>query len=199
MKLFLCSYFAEVGMLLKENVKGKRVLFIPTASIHEDYTGYVDEAREIWKKMNVNLTETDISKASASELRQAFETVDILYFTGGNSFFLIDELKKTGADALVRQHIENGKLYVGESGGAIICAPELSYIQAMDEVPKEYSQKDYRGLGLVDFYVVPHYGCPPFEESSDEIVKRYSYLRLRAITNSQAILVEDEKVRELSV
>ena len=41
MNLFLCSHFSSVGSFLKEQIMGKKVLFIPTASIHEDYTGYV--------------------------------------------------------------------------------------------------------------------------------------------------------------
>lgn len=48
-KIFLCSYFAEVASILSESVsvplRGKIVAFIPTASIHEAYTQYVEEAR----------------------------------------------------------------------------------------------------------------------------------------------------------
>lgn len=46
MNLFLCSHFSKVGALLKDHIAGKRVAFIPTASIHEGYTGYVGS--QIW-------------------------------------------------------------------------------------------------------------------------------------------------------
>ncbi len=51
MRLFLCSHFAQVGHLLEEEVEGKNIVFIPTASINEAYTEYVETARELWKKM----------------------------------------------------------------------------------------------------------------------------------------------------
>lgn len=35
MKLFLCSHFSNVGNLMKEDIEGKKVAFLPTASIHE--------------------------------------------------------------------------------------------------------------------------------------------------------------------
>ena len=50
MKLFLCSHFSSVGNLIKEDVENKKVVFIPTASIHEGYTGYVNSARKLFKK-----------------------------------------------------------------------------------------------------------------------------------------------------
>ena len=42
MKLFLCSHFSSVGSLIKEEIENKKVAFIPTASLREGYTGYVD-------------------------------------------------------------------------------------------------------------------------------------------------------------
>lgn len=55
MRLFLCSYFAKVGTLLKDEVAGKNVVFIPTALINEGYREYVDSARKLWKTMNASI------------------------------------------------------------------------------------------------------------------------------------------------
>lgn len=199
MRLFLCSYFAKAGTLLKGEAEGKTVVFIPTASVHEGYKGYVGSARKLWKKMNANIIEVDIAASPMDEVRMAFEKADIIYFTGGNSFFLIDQLRKTGTDALLKKHLSAGKLYVGESGGAIVCAPELSYIKQMDEVPKGFSQKDYLGLHLIDFYVLPHYLCFPFQKCSQQILAQYKDLDICALNNEQAVFVEDGKKQELSV
>lgn len=199
MRLFLCSNFAKVGALLKDETAGKNVVFIPTASINEGYKGYVDSARVLWKKMNASILEVEISTASKDEIHKAFEKSDIIYFTGGNTFFLIDQLKKTKVDELVKKHLSNGKLYVGESAGAVVCAKELSYIKPMDEVPEDFSQKDYSGLGLIDFYVVPHYLCFPFKKSSQQIFNEYSNLNICTLNNSQTILVENGKRREVGI
>lgn len=199
MSLFLCSHFAEVGSLLKDKVAGKNVLFIPTASINEEYKGYVGSARFLWEDMHTTLSEVEISTTPIEIIRSAFAEADIVYFTGGNTFFLIDQLKKTGVDELVKKHVSEGKVYVGESAGAIICAKDLSYITPMDEVPKDYSQGSYSGLGLIDFYVVPHYLCPPFEQSSQHILAKYPQLDICALTNSQAVLIENGVRLELSI
>lgn len=199
MRLFLCSHFAQVGHLLEEEVEGKNIVFIPTASINEAYTEYVGTARELWKKMKTKIRELEISTAPMDEIRETLAKADIIYFTGGNTFFLIDQLKQRGVDQLIKQHVKDGKLYVGESAGAIICAKDLSYIQLMDEVPEAYSQTDYSGLGWIDFYPLPHYLCPPFNECTQQILDRYQDLDICTLTNSQALFLEDGVKQKVTV
>lgn len=199
MNLFLCSHFSKVGALLKDLIAGKRVAFIPTASIHEGYTGYVGSARTVFKKLGAELTEIEISTANASDITQVFDAADIIYFTGGNSFFLIDQLRKTGTDTLLKQQLEKGKLFIGESAGAIVCAPELSYIEKMDPIPEDYSQSDYAGLGLINFYVLPHYLTAPFKKVTADIMQSFSNIELCAINNAQALSVKDGVRKLVSV
>ena len=199
MNLFLCSHFSKVGALLKDLIAGKRVAFIPTASIHEGYTGYVGSARTLFKKLGAELTEIEISTANASDITQVFDAADIIYFTGGNAFFLIDQLRKTGTDTLLKQQLEKGKLFIGESAGAIVCAPELSYIEKMDPIPEDYSQSDYAGLGLINFYVLPHYLTAPFKKVTADIMQSFSNIELCAINNAQALSVKDGVRKLVSV
>ena len=87
MKLFLCSHFSSVGSLIKEEIENKKVAFIPTASLREGYTGYVGSARKLFKKLGAIVTEIDISTEAYSTIQSVFEDADVIYFTGGNSFF----------------------------------------------------------------------------------------------------------------
>lgn len=194
MNLFLCSHFSSVGNLIKEEVENKKVIFIPTASIHEGYTGYVNSARKLFKKLGAVLTEIDISKEEHSTIKAAFEESDVIYFTGGNSFFLIDQLRKSGIDALLKKEIMNGKLMIGESAGAIICSPTISFIEQMDKKPDDYSQEDDAGLNFVDFYILPHYLTAPFKKVTQNILSEFSNLNICPINNHQAIIVHDKSV-----
>ena len=192
MKLFLCSHFSSVGSLIKEEIDNKKVAFIPTASLHEGYTGYVGSARKLFKKLGASVTEIDISTEAYSTIQAVFEDADVIYFTGGNSFFLMDQLRKTETDELLKKELANGKLMIGESAGAIICAPTIQYIEQMDEKPEDYSQEDSEGLDLIDFYVLPHYLTAPFKKITERIMAEFSDLNICAINNHQAIIVNDE-------
>ena len=192
MKLFLCSHFSSVGSLIKEEIDNKKVAFIPTASLHEGYTGYVGSARKLFKKLGASVTEIDISTEAYLTIQAVFEDADVIYFTGGNSFFLMDQLRKTETDELLKKELANGKLMIGESAGAIICAPTIQYIEQMDEKPEDYSQEDNEGLDLIDFYVLPHYLTAPFKKITERIMAEFSDLNICAINNHQAIIVNDE-------
>lgn len=192
MKLFLCSHFSSVGSLIKEEIDNKKVAFIPTASLHEGYTGYVGSTRKLFKKLGASVTEIDISTEAYSTIQAVFEDADVIYFTGGNSFFLMDQLRKTETDELLKKELANGKLMIGESAGAIICAPTIQYIEQMDEKPEDYSQEDNEGLDLIDFYVLPHYLTAPFKKITERIMAEFSDLNICAINNHQAIIVNDE-------
>lgn len=192
MKLFLCSHFSSVGSLIKEEIDNKKVAFIPTASLHEGYTGYVGSARKLFKKLGASVTEIDISTEAYSTIQAVFEDADVIYFTGGNSFFLMDQLRKTETDELLKKELANGKLMIGESAGAIICAPTIQYIEQMDEKPEDYSQEDNEGLDLIDFYVLSHYLTAPFKKITERIMAEFSDLNICAINNHQAIIVNDE-------
>lgn len=81
---------------------------------------------------------------------------------------------------------------IGESAGAIICAPTIKYIEQMDKKPEDYSQGDDTGLNLIDFYVLPHYLTAPFKKVTEKIMTEFSNLNICPINNHQAIVVDGE-------
>ena len=93
MRLFLCSNFSKSGKLIQDEVEGKNVLFIPTASIEEEYKGYVNSARQLWQEMNVNVIDLELSAASSDQLEKACKTAAIVDVTSGISFVLVDQIK----------------------------------------------------------------------------------------------------------
>lgn len=187
-KLFLCSSFADVATAFPKPA-GHRVAFIPTAATHSDYTGFVDAARKAWASLGCEVAELDIATAPEATIRSTLAWADMIYLTGGNTFFLLEQLRTRGVDSIIDARLAEGAIYVGESAGAIVACPDVTYAAEMDEVPAGYDLSQSRGLGLTDQYVVPHYGCDPFVESTHAITERYAHLPLIPLTNHQALAV----------
>ena len=55
---------------------------------------------------------------------------------GQTRFYLLQEMKRTGADKLLIEEVNKGKLYIGESAGAIVVAPDIEYSSAIDSKEK---------------------------------------------------------------
>ncbi len=198
-KLFLCSSFADVAPLLSEYagipLRNKTVAFIPTASIHEEYKQYVEDGRMALDSLGLVVKELEITQCDTKEIAQVLEDCSCIYISGGNTFFLLQELRKRGTDKLIVGQIEKGKLYVGESAGAMIVSPNIEYVKEMDDhLSQTPNFDDFKGLAIVDFYPVPHFNSFPFEEETKRIIQEYSRLPLKPISNLQAIVVENDSI-----
>ena len=197
-KLFLCSYFAGVKATFKNfmnnNTKGKKVLFIPTANIDEETKFLVDEAKEVFESLGMEVEDLEISKLNEKTIKNKIEKANYLYVGGGNTFYLLQELKRKNLIDFIKNRVNFGMTYIGESAGAIITSKDIEYNYLMDDKTIAKDLKDYLGLNLVDFYVVPHLNEFPFEESAKQTVEKYKdKLNIIAINNSQAIIVKDDK------
>ena len=197
-EMFLCSYFAGAATLFEDfaeqNIRTKEVLFIPTAANVEEYRDYVDEAKEAFSKMGFTLEILDVSKASEAEAKAKIGAAQVLYVSGGNTFYLLCELKKKDLVTLIADRVRSGELvYVGESAGAMIAAPSVEYAVMMDDAG-DYEAAAQTGLDLVKFYPVVHYGEEPFVQSTAKILKAYGgKLKLTPINNAEAIAVHGDK------
>lgn len=198
-KLFLSSSFDDVAHRLPafigDKLAGKVVTFIPTANVPQDYDGYVVSARAAFEALGLIIDELEVSTASASDIQSKLTQNDYIYVSGGNSFFLLQELKRTGADQLIIDQVNQGKLYIGESAGSIITSPDIAYISAMDSTKKAPELTSTQGLHLVDFYTLPHATNEPFEDDAQEIIAAYGdKIKLNPISNDQVISVLGDSI-----
>lgn len=200
--IFLCSYFAEVASKINEVVdfQGKHVAFIDTAAKFEEVNFYVDEAVEILENFGAKLRRLDVSCTQSlavpvsekdelfcnDEILSAISQCDIVYISGGNTFYLLNELRKSRVWQAIKNAVKAGKIYIGESAGAVVAAPDTRYATLMDE--NSTNMSDFAGLNLVDFCVVPHFGCEPFTQATHEIMEKFENLYdLRPINNAEFI------------
>lgn len=198
-KLFLASSFKDVADIFtksEQDLIGKRVTFIPTASMVEKVVFYVSSGRKALEKMGLVVDILDISTASKDEIRVKLKKNDFIYVTGGNTFFLLQELKRTGADEIIIEEVNAGKLYIGESAGAMVASPNIEYAKGIDSVKKAPDLTDYCALGLIEFYPVPHFESSPFKKVVQTIIDSYSSnLNLSPISNHDAILVQNNEMK----
>lgn len=197
-KLFLVSSFedsADIFPDFENDLRGKTVTFIPTASKVEKVVFYVAAGKKALEKMGLVVDELDISTATIAEITAKIKSNDFIYVTGGNAFFLLQELKRTGADKVIIDEVNAGKLYIGESAGAMVTAPNIEYVKGMDSVKKAPGLENFDALDLVGFYTVPHYKNPPFKKITQKIMDTHSFtLNLSPISNNDAILVKDNEI-----
>ncbi|MCS2669037.1 Type 1 glutamine amidotransferase-like domain-containing protein [Bacteroides fragilis] len=57
--------------------------------------------------------EVEITQLPKEEISSILHKCDYIYITGGNTFFLLQELKRKGVDKIISKQVKLGKLYIG--------------------------------------------------------------------------------------
>lgn len=203
-KLFLASLFKDVSEIFvdfaNENLEGKTVTFIPTAALPDKLDFHLKYSMELLAKMGLIVDELEISTATHSDIANKLENNDYIYVTGGNTFFLLQEMNRSGAGNLIKAQIEAGKLFIGESAGAILLAPDIEYSKDTDNPLIAPQLKTFEALNMIDFYPVPHYKNDPLKEAVEKVISKYgAELPLVPFSNSQAILITGKEKQIVSV
>ena len=181
-----------VKKFLDKNTESKKILFIPTATNVDEYKKYIHLTQKAFEDFGYEVENFDISIFSEEIAKEKLSQAKIVFISGGNTFYLLQELKRKNLTSYLKERIENGLLYIGESAGSVIAAPDIEYASIVDDKTLATELDDYTGLNLVDFYIVPHFEEEPFVEGSRNMVELYKdKLDLKLINNKEVILVEN--------
>ena len=178
--------------LLFDDPQDTMVAFILTASNMEKDKSYIDNSIETLKSINLNhINPIDIAKEK-EEWEKTIEEADIVWMEGGNTFYLMDQLNKSGFGSLKEDM--NDKIYIGVSAGSIVVTPDISIATVTPADPNAVGLTDMKGLGWVDFEVSPHTpDVVSFEnfEKYAKTTKRTMY----GFDDKTALFVEKDQVR----
>lgn len=174
-----------------------KIGFIPTAANTEagNKGWYIQQLVDLKRYGFVWIDIVDISAAGV-DWRGRLERVDIIVVGGGNTFHLLDQVRKTGFGTWLSENIAT-KVYVGISAGSIIVTPNISIASIDDGDVNEVGISDLVGLSLVNFEVSPH--TP--ENVSHEGNKQYGATisnPLYAMDNQSAIQVVGDRTEVVS-
>lgn len=138
----------------KEEIKDKKVLYITTASDGEndsDKSWMDDEYRTI---LNLGFEEKNIYEYKIGQKEININDFDVIYMMGGNTFYLMDMIRKYNFDTVIKKAMDNGIIYIGSSAGSIILGNSVEYALPFDE--NNVDLKDFSGLRIIDGIIIPH-------------------------------------------
>lgn len=179
------------------------IAFIPTASnVEEEDKGWLINDYSNLKKENYGCIDiVDISALPKDIWLPRIKEANVIFVGGGNTFYLMSWLKKSGLDKILPELLET-RIYVGISAGSMVATVNLR----MSTSQKSYSErvfplKDDNGLGFVNFHIRPHLNSKFFpkvrveylQEKAKEIPEP-----IYAIDDDSAVLVNDNKVEVIS-
>lgn len=118
---------------------------------------------------------------------------DVVWLNGGNTYMLRWAIAESRAEQPILDALASGVVYAGNSAGAIVAGPTLKHFDNADD-PSAAPDPIYKGLGLIDRVVLPHWGSEDYGEAvrgTKAMLEGEGY-RTIALTNEDALLVEVE-------
>ena len=182
----------EILEILPKSPSQTKVAHVVTASKGEKDTSYVVEDTKTMEGLGFQVESIDIEGSSEDELRKLFERFDIIYVQGGNTFYLLKAVRESGFDKVVKEFIEQGKIYIGVSAGSILMGPTIETANWGGADRNEAQIKDLNGLNFVPFLISPHY-----TKGDEELLKREIskwHYPVRFLTDAQAFLIQDDTI-----
>lgn len=174
-----------------------KVAFIPTAANVEGGNKVDWFFRQYDDLKSIGITWIDMVDFADKDVdwKSRLDECDVLYLTGGNTFYLMDQIREQGFDDYLKQVLDS-KVYVGGSASSITMTPNIEIAAIPPGDPNIPGITDLTGLGQVDFEIEPHCDEPRFRT-----IKSYSddkQCKIYAIDDQTAISVVDGKVELVS-
>lgn len=200
MQLFLSSIFVSVADkfldFLGKPPEGLKVAFVPTAADNYEDKWFVDADREKLKELGFTVKDVSLAGKTFEQLKSELAGMDMVFVGGGNSFYLLQETRKSGFDKLVSEMVQSGVVYVGSSAGSLLVCESVEPVSLFDEPAEAPGLQDYTGLGFLDKVILPHYGKPKYEEKYQETLNRYGKdYDLILLRDDQVVTVDERGVQ----
>lgn len=181
----------EFLKLVNKPAEEIKIIFIPTASRTKEELFYVGKSKEELTSLGVkDIKVLDLDhEVSYGEVKD----FDVIYICGGNTFYLLHKVRESGFADIVKQFLDEGKVYVGVSAGSYITCPNIEMANWKHPDRNDVGLTDLTALNLVPFLVTVHYE-PDLKEDVKKGIDSTEY-PVKILTDEQALSVINSEVK----
>ena len=155
----------SIESLFERIAKDKRVLLIGNASKNTNINSRKDVKDNFY---NIGAKQVDLIDVGVKNLEKILD-YDVIYVLGGDVGELIELNNSTRFKDYIMKFLKKG-IYIGESAGSIIMGNDCKWVYDIKKGLKPKYDKtypSYKGLGLIDLKIYPHY-----DEANQELKEK---------------------------
>lgn len=178
--------------------KDTKVVYITTAAnTYPPNPDWLMETMNELKNIGFQVERFDLedSYKKGIDLKKHFVGTDIIFISGGNTFYLVYWMRKSGFEKTLIQLLKKGVIYAGESAGAVCLFDNIETMGLIDK-PTLAPKPIKRGLNLTNFITIPHWGSEKYQTRLEKIKRHYESkeCKIYALADNEALFVEKGKV-----
>ncbi len=188
----------EIVKRLPKSPSETKLAHVITASNVADDTDYVDRDKKAMLNFGFDVVDVVLEGKDETELYELLKRFDVIYVQGGNGFYLLRHIRRSGFDNVVRKLLKKGVWYVGVSAGTYVCCPTIEMHNWKRVRENWYGLESLEAMNLVPFLVSVHYNREKYREELSKAIPSAS-CGVKVLTDEQALMVVDGKVELIGV
>jgi len=147
--------------------EGRSVCYITTAGYKAPWL--TDNIKNVESKGFI-VKPVDLELLSPDDLESTFQGGDLIRVGGGNTFYLLQEVRRTGFDKYLAEKIHEGVPYVGSSAGSVILGPDIELVKFADDPNEGSKLTSYDGLNIFPLVPLAHIDNPDYKDIYKQIL-----------------------------
>jgi dipeptidase E len=189
----------KITELVGKNPTDIKVLYITTpTNIHPEDPPWLEDSIKDLKSQGFQMTRMDIEEKSPEEIRKVVFQHDIVWISGGNTFYFMYWANKKGLKEILMDFLNKGGVYAGESAGVVCQIRDLEPIKWADN-PDKAPEVITQGMQLTDVVVLPHWGWEKYAKTMEKIRDYYVERSIKPylLKDGEALIVKNGIVEEI--
>jgi dipeptidase E len=183
--------YIKVKQLMKKDTR-MAALVTTASTFHEQKDRNIQRHTEILERLGLMVELFDFAEQSPTLLKK----YDLIFLMGGNTFYLLDIMRKTKCKELFAKYIKD-KVVIGASAGSIVFGSTVGHIYELEPEANELvGLTDFTGLALTNIHVFPHVSLltKSFERCLERLnnFEKINNIKLTLIEDGQGVFVNEK-------
>ena len=188
---FLLEYGYDLTGIPKDKIK---IGHITTAyKVSRNSLDFFKKVDETIKENGYDMENFDIEGKTKEEINAFFKDKNVVHIEGGNTFYLLKAIRETGFADILKELLDEGRVYIGTSAGSYVMCPTIEVSNWNPDGKDRFGITDFTALNYVPFVLKVHY-TDEMKGLVSEKVKTLKY-PIHILKDGQGMFCEDGRCR----
>jgi dipeptidase E len=181
--------------LLNKKPQNSKIFIIHSISLKEDFI-FLDFATKELTNLGISKKNITYFNLTKEKLNSNLSNFDVFYVCGGNTFFILNQMKKSKVFKELLKLFPTKKIYLGVSAGSIIAGPEIKIAGWGSEADEnQIKLKNFKSLNFTNLSIFPHYKNK-LKKEVQEFQKKVKY-KVIPLKDKEALVIQGKSIKFL--
>lgn len=185
---FILKYGYDLTGIPKSKMKIGHI--ITAWKVSRNNVDFFKKVSQTIKENGYDIEDFGIEDKTKKEIKDFFKDKNVIHIEAGNTFYLLKVIRETGFADILKELLNEGRIYIGTSAGAYVMCPTIEVSDWNPDGKDRFGINDFTALNYVPFVLKVHYKDEQ-REMLREGIKTLKY-PIHILRDGQGMFCEDD-------